>query len=278
MENTLSIEKSIDQLQREKDREQIEKTIDDLTLFDDDLFAKVMDENFEATTLLLKIILKREDIEVTYVKGQEEMKSNIYGGRTIRLDIRAKFADGTQTNIEVQRSTAGSNVRRSRFHSSMLDTRMLKESEEFKMLKDSYVIFICEHDKFQKNLPMYHIERYIQETGEIINDGSHIIYVNGKYRGDDEIGVLMKDFSCKASKDITYKVLANGVKHFKETEEGREIMCESFEKLASEREKRYSKKIAEKLLAAEKMSVEEIAEMTELSIEEVEEIAGLQTV
>lgn len=30
----------------------------------------------------------------------------------------------------------------------------------------------------------------------LFGDGSHILYVNGKYRGNDEIGKLMHDFSC----------------------------------------------------------------------------------
>lgn len=40
-------------------------------------------------------------------------------------------------------------LRRARFHSSMLDSRMLNEGQEFKELKDSYVIFIYKHDKFR---------------------------------------------------------------------------------------------------------------------------------
>ena len=33
--------------------------------------------------------------------------------------------------------------------------------------------------------------------------------------------------------DIYYEPLAEGVRHFKETEKGREAMCESFERLAN---------------------------------------------
>ena len=40
-------------------------------------------------------------------------------------------------------------------------------------------------------------------------DGSHIIYVNGKYRGNDEIGKLMYDFSCTNPDDMNYEALAN---------------------------------------------------------------------
>ena len=51
---------------------ELERRIDCLTLFDDELFSKVFDENIEATTLLLQIILEREDVEILSVKGQEE--------------------------------------------------------------------------------------------------------------------------------------------------------------------------------------------------------------
>lgn len=250
-------------------REQIKKTIEGLTLFDDDLMSKVFDENIEATTLLLRIILQQENIKVTKVKGQVELKNPIVGGRTIKLDIDATLDDDEKIDIEVQRDTEGSHPKRVRFHSSMLDSRMLKEKEKFKELKDSYVIFICEHDKFKQGLPLYHIDRYIRETNELFQDGSHIIYVNGKYDGEDEIGQLMHDFHCTESKDIYYKELADGVKHFKETEEGCEIMCDAFEKLAvqiaDEREINTKAEDVKNLMEETKWSVEKAMEVLKIS-------------
>jgi hypothetical protein len=215
-----------------KKRQEIEKNLDDLTLMDDDLMSKVFDGNIEATELLLKIILERDNIKVSSVKGQVEMKNHLYGGRTITVDIHAIDDKRKNINVEVQRSTSGSHVRRARFHGSMMDSRMLHERDEFKDLKDSYVIFICEHDKFGLGKPIYHVERYVQETGEPFGDGSYIIYVNGEYDADDDIGHLIKDLKCKEAKDMYYPELANGVSYFKETEEGREIMCDAFKSLA----------------------------------------------
>ena len=48
--------------------EELNKAIDDMTLFDDDLMSKVFDGNTEATELLLRIILERDDIKVLRVK------------------------------------------------------------------------------------------------------------------------------------------------------------------------------------------------------------------
>ena len=42
----------------------------------------------------------------------------------------------------------------------------------------------------------------------------------------------MHDFGCKNSKDIYYLEPAKGVKHFKEEEGGRKLMCEAVEKYA----------------------------------------------
>ena len=81
----------------------IEQIIDDMNLFDDDLMSMVFDENIPAAELLLKIILKRDDITVISVVGQREFQNPVVGGRNIRLDILAKDSTGKYYDIEVQR-------------------------------------------------------------------------------------------------------------------------------------------------------------------------------
>ena len=85
-----------------------------------------------------------------------------------------------------------------------------------------------------KGLPLYHIDRYVRETGKLFEDGSHIIYVNGNYKGDDEIGHLMQDFHQTDPDNMHYKELSQGVRHFKEVEEGRDTMCEAVQEYAKE--------------------------------------------
>jgi hypothetical protein len=69
--------------------------------------------------------------------------------------------------------------------------------------------------------------------------------VNGSYKGDDAIGRMMHDFGCKDSKDIYYPELAKGVKHFKEEEGGRKIMCEAVEKYAKSYAEQYALRYVE---------------------------------
>ena len=206
----------------------------ELTLFDDDLMSRVFDKNIKATELLLRIILGKK-VKVISVTGQNEMKNHQVGRRNITLDVDAMDENGEEIDIEVQGNSEGAHVRRARYHSSMVDSRMLKEGQAFRELKDSYVIFIYKHDKFRKGLPLYHVERYVGETNEQFRDGSHIIYVNGNYKGNDEIGQLMQDFREKNPECMHYTELAESVKHFKEEEGGREEMSEIVERYGDER-------------------------------------------
>ncbi len=204
--------------------------LENFRLLDDDFMTVVFQENKKAAELLLNILLKRGDIEVVEIVTQKEEKNPVIGGRSIVLDIFAKDSEGKNYDVEVQRQDEGADVHRARYHSSTLDTRMLREKQKFKELHDSYVIFITENDVMGMGLPMYHIERTIRESGELFNDGSHILYVNGAYCNDDDpIGRLMHDFRSTQASDMFYSELAKQVRYFKETEGGRQKMCKAIE-------------------------------------------------
>jgi hypothetical protein len=257
----------------EQDVQFVNKIIDDMSLFDDDLMSLVFDANVEATELLLKIILKQDDIKVISVTGQRELENPIINGRNIRLDIFAEDSTGRFIDVEVQRSDEGTHFRRARFHSSMLDVRMLKASQKFKEMMDSYVIFITENDVVGFGLPQYHVERIIEETKEFFCDGSYIIYVNGSYEGDDPIGRLIHDFKCKESKDMYYKEFSKGVRHSKETEGGRQVMCQAVEEYADQKAKEAAK------LAKEEANIKTIKNLMknmQLSLEEAMDAIGVQ--
>ena len=253
-------------------REEVNRLIDGLTLFDDDLMSRVFDKNIAATELILRIILGRK-IKVIRVNGQEEVRNSEVGGRNITLDVYALDENGEEMDIEVQGNSEGAHIRRARYHSSVLDSRMLQEGQRFKELKDSYVIFIYRHDKFRKGLPVYHIERYVRETGEIFEDGSHIVYVNGNYKGDDEIGQLMNDFHQTDPDNMHYEELAQGVKHFKDLEEGREIMCEAVQEYAE----KYAEKYGEQRAIREATeNVKKLMENTGFTLEKALDILEIQ--
>ena len=111
---------------------------------------------------------------------------------------------------------------------------MLEKGATFNELPETYVIFITERDFFGKGLPVYHFDRYCRQIDRSLDDSLHIVYVNAQYRGDDDMGRLMRDFSCTNAADMTYNELAEKMRYYKETEEGLESMSRTVEEYGKE--------------------------------------------
>ena len=200
----------------------------------DDTFMRVVFMNPQCTELLIRYILQNHDLKVLKVESQKELK-NLHGCSVV-LDILAADTAGTYYDIEVQRADPGAAPKRARYNSSLLDSYISKQKERYEDLAESYVIFITENDYFGEKFPMYHIERVIQETGELFDDNEHIIYVNGQYRGEDSIGDLMHDFFCTDPEEMNYPLLAEQVWYYKNDEKGVRSMCRISEEIWAEGE------------------------------------------
>ena len=182
-------------------------------LMDDDFMSKCFEENIECTELVLQIVLGRDDLKVEKVAIQHQLKN--LQGRSIIFDIYATDHAGKRYNVEIQRADRGAGAKRARYHSSLIDANVTEPGEKLENLVETYVIFITERDVLGKGKPIYHIDRVIKETGENFGDEAHILYVNGEYRDESPIGILMHDFSCTDAKDMKYRALAERVRYFK---------------------------------------------------------------
>jgi len=194
----------------------------------------------------------------------------------VRLDILATDSTGKKFNIEIQRSDKGAGRKRARFNSSMMDITLLQKGKDWNALPETWVIFITENDVIGKGLPLYHVGRYIFDTNEKFNDGSHILYVNGAYRDETSLGKLMHDFSCTDPANMYYDVLAERVKFFKESKEGVSIMCKVMEDMRSQAALERVKTVVYRMLSDGVLSLEKIAEYAELPLEEVKKLQAEQ--
>ena len=130
------------------------------------------------------------------------------------------------------------------------------------------------NDVMKGNQPIYPVERYVTigEEKVLFGDGSHILYVNGKYRGNDEIGKLMHDFSCTEPDDMNYEALAKKARYFKQNEKGVAAMCKIMEDMRNEAELNKAKKMALCMIKDGELSLEKIALYSGLPLEEVKEL------
>ena len=239
-------------------------------LLDDDFLTKCFEGDTASIEMVLRIVLEKPDLKVLDVRTQVFVENLL--NRSVRLDILATDSTGAKLNVEVQRSDKGAGRKRARYNSSMMDANLLKKGEDFDKLPETWVIFITENDVMEKGLPLYPIERCFLGTGERFEDGSHILYVNGAYRGDTPIGKLMHDFSCTDAADMYYGILADRVRFFKESKEGIEIMCRAMEDMRNQTLKEGMINVAKKMLEDGTITLEKIAEFVGLSVDEVRKL------
>ena len=170
-------------------------------------------------------------------------------------------------------------AKRARHNSSLLDAHILKSGDDTEDIPDSYVIFITENDVMRGSQPIYPVERYVTigENKILFGDGSHILYVNGQYRGNDEIGKLMHDFSCTNPNDMNYEVLAEKARYYKQDEKGVAAMCKIMEDMRNEAaqkaELKSARETARRMIKDGELSLEKIARyVPSLSMDELKEL------
>ena len=156
----------------------------DIPLENDAMFAEVMRRKDLCIGLLETIFEGRRIRDIVYEDGlsPEAQKYIAFnpGNKSIRLDVY--FEDGdTVYDIEIQKADKGNLPKRTRMYSSMMDANILDKGLEYEELKDSYVIFICMFDPFEKGLARYTFRSICEEAeGLPLGDGRCIMFLNTK--------------------------------------------------------------------------------------------------
>ena len=192
---------------KEKQRQRNLAGLAEMRPLDDTLMRRMFKDNIELAQGVLRIILDKPDLIIKSLKTQVDMKQ-VGGARSICLDASGIDSKGTRYDIEVQKASYGADIHRARYYSSVLDVENLRAGQEFNALPEIYIIFITEKDTFKDGKGIHLIERYDVTNGQAIDDGSHIIYVNGQYQDETDLGRLMHDFNCKNASDMHFSFMS----------------------------------------------------------------------
>lgn len=252
------------------------RTIENYRPLDDDFMRELFRDDLPLAQLVLRIITGISDLELTSQQTQYDMK-RLLGSRSVCLDVFGTDSKGRKFDLEIQRADRGATPQRARYHSSVLDVEFLKAKEEFTELPITYVIFITENDVRGENKLIYNFEWTEKASGIPLDDGAHIIFVNGAYNNaedNSDLAKLVHDFRCKNAEDMYTKQLAEKTRYYKETPEGVSYMCKAIEEMRKKAITEEKAAIALNLLLRGKDSIDEIADLTGLSLEYVQELAA----
>ena len=200
----------------------------DLTIMDDIFMRNVLKDS-ACTEYILKVIMDQDNLKLEDQILQADYKN--LQGRSSILDCIALDNSGRKYNIEFQNADSGASLKRARYHGSLVDANTLETGQVPNELPDTYIIFITTNDTLGFNLPICHINRTFEETGQSCPDQLHIIYVNSSVQDNTALGKLMHDLRCPDPHDMYSEILAQRVIELKETQKGVDIMCEKLNEL-----------------------------------------------
>ncbi len=238
---------------------------------DDDFMRCLFKDNIPLAELVLRIITGKQDLTITDCQTQKDMK-RLAGARSICLDAYGTDSTGKKYDLEIQRADKGADPHRARYHSSVMDVENLDAGQEFCELPDTYTIFIVEKDFYGIGKPVYSIERINLDTGKPFEDGEHILYVNGEYRGASDIGKLMHDFNCTDANDMNFELIAERTRYLKENPKGVSEMCKVIEDMRTQERREAMIDTAKRMIADGILTLEKIAEYVGLSLDEIKSL------
>ncbi len=153
------------------------KKFDDLTIADDFMFCKVMQDE-EICKTFLELILTEEIGKIKELSSQKAVINNSES-KSVRLDILVTDETGKLFNVEMQVINQHNLSKRMRYYQSAIDVASLDKGAYYDDLNDTYIIFICMFDYFKKGLPVYQFENICTKDSELyLQDGVKKIIIN----------------------------------------------------------------------------------------------------
>lgn len=194
----------------------------------DDTFFHKMAEDIEVIEEILQIILENPGLKLLECHYQLSLK-NLQGKSSV-LDALGKDEHGRRVVIEVQKKDDDNHVRRTRYVEALATSAYTEKGNDYIKVPNVIVVFLSRFDLFGMGKTVYHVRPSIQETGDIVNDGTLYIYVNSKVNDGSLIAELMQYMKHSEGENMHFSKLSNRVKIFKESKEGVEAMCEIMER------------------------------------------------
>lgn len=266
--------------------------IEDLSLANDFIFSEVMRQP-ENVRPFLEALLGKRIGEIKSIDKQKDIKDGI-SLHGIRLDVALADEQGVQYDVEMQAGNAYDLEKRIRYYQSSIDRRTLEASENYRDLRQSYVIFLCTDDYYKRGLALYKRKSVIEGAEDIFyEDGSHAYILNAAFTVGNssepvhdflryiDAGYRKKQFDVSRS-DYLMKI-DDAVSAVKNDERKVESYMTLAMKLQDERwagreegEKKgrldEQAKLVKRMLA-NRFSLEDICLATGLSVEEVKKLA-----
>ena len=256
------------------------KKFEDLTLQDDFMFCKVM-QNPDLCKKLIEMILSDTIGKIAYISVQHNI-STYEQAKSVMFDVLVQTENGKFYDVEMQVSNEKNIPKRMRFYQAAIDISFLDKGNSYNDLNDSFIIFICTFDTIGKNKAVYTFENICLEDKNIsLQDGTKKVIINAEaFRDtkDKELKEFLKYLKTGKAKSEFTREIEEMIQTVKQNEQARQEyrLMSTFEMDARYKgltEGTYNtKKETAKLMKNRGYPISEILLMTGLPEEEIEKL------
>ena len=163
----------------------MKKSFDELTIADDFMFCKVMQDEGICKEFL-EMVLADKIGKITYLSSQDAVFTGSES-KSVRLDLLVKDEAGKSYDIEMQVANEHNIPKRMRYYQAALDISFLDKGLHYKTLNDSYIIFVCLFDAIGKGKPLYTFENVcLEDRQTFLQDGAKKVIINAQAFGKAE--------------------------------------------------------------------------------------------
>lgn len=249
------------------------KKWEELEIEDDFLFQKVM-ENKDICKTFLEKTLNRKIKKIHYYQNEKTVNLSPEN-KGVRFDVLVETVDGVMIDVEMQTSDNSKWLpKRTRYYQAMIDLNTLAKGSTYKQLPESYIIFVCTFDPFDKSRKVYTFTNQCHEDNLELKDGSTKIFYNtmGTVGDvDEDIENFLNYIATKTVKGDFVRKVANEVEKLKAHDALKLEYMSYFARMTDERDEGRLERLLENiksLVTKEGWSVNKALDVLNVSPEE----------
>lgn len=211
----------------------VAKSFDDLTITDDFLFCKVMQDEYVCKTVL-NLVLQEHIGSIKTIVYQKAFDTGSYS-KGVRLDVWVGDEKGHVYDIEMQTVNRKNLAKRLRYYQSAIDVSVLNKGQDYNELPDSFILFFCPFDYMHAGLPVYTFKSCCVENRTLfLQDGAVKVIVNSTAAdraGNAELRAFLQYMNGSVSSSSLVHTIEKRIQEIKQSEVRRQeyMMMTAFE-------------------------------------------------
>ena len=232
---------------------------------------------------LIEKILGQTIRSIKSVEAEKVVNDDDIGAKGVRFDIYVEDEEGSRYDVEMQSVQTEQELLalRSRYYASMMDVDATNKGDNYRDMKKTVVIFLCNFAIFDGKLRQYNFIRCARQNKDLeLKDNTEIIFLSSKGAKsdiiDEDVASFLDYMNGKTKTDNLFvKSIDKEVKAVNKDPTIRRNIMNWEMKLREEREAAEAKTLEKVIIISlkEKLPLTLIAKLAETTVSKVKEVA-----